>query len=232
MQGLAAFRDLVRRELPDVRDDIPEFQFHGDACGARLFRKARGIVTQSLICAHMDEQWRKTCEIGVERRRERIARIRVADIQTSGWRDSRAVKHGAAACVCADGFARGGKIGPRREKSGRSGKRRAGGPQHKHEGEREPSACRIPGHNEASRGSPFVKKTAIRSNGVIHRSRKTVFGSQAIIRSEDAEAVHREKRGDRTMGLRGTGKIAAAMQIKQHVLRGTWRLDPFSRDAI
>jgi hypothetical protein len=44
--------------------------------------------------------------------------------------------------------------------------------------------------------------------------------------------VHREKRGDGTMGLRRTGKIAAAMQIEQHVLRGTWRLDPFSRDAI
>ena len=131
-QGLAAFGNLVRRELPDVRNDIPKLQFDGNARGPRLFRKARGVVAQSLIRAHMDEQWRKTCEISVERGHERIARIGVADIKASGWRDGRAVEHGAAACVCADGFARGGKIGPWGEKSGRSGKRCSRSPKHKH----------------------------------------------------------------------------------------------------
>ena len=66
-QGLAGFRNVVRRELPDVRNDRPDFQFHGDARGARLIRKASRVVAQSLIRAYMNEQRRKTCEIGIER---------------------------------------------------------------------------------------------------------------------------------------------------------------------
>ncbi len=76
------------------------------------------------------------------------------------------------------------------------------------------------------------KKTAIRGDGVIHRSGKRILGSETIIRSEDAEAAHSKKRGDGTMRLGRTGEIAAAMQIEKNVLRRIRRFDPFAGDAV
>ncbi len=77
-ERLARFGNLVGRELPRVRNDGPDFQFNADACGAGAFGEARGIIPQNLVGADVDEKRWKAGEIGVQRRRERIARVGVS----------------------------------------------------------------------------------------------------------------------------------------------------------
>src|SRR5207249_8448351 len=180
----------------------------------------------------VDKQRRKSWEIGVQRGCERVARIGVGQLQASGWGDGRAVEDRAAPGVRADRFAGGGKIGPRREKRGGSGKGRARGAESEHERKRKCAARRVAGNNNALLRTLSRKKPAINRSGILHGGGKGIFGGQAIVRSENTEAVHGKKGGDGTMRLGRTGEIAAAMQIEEHLFGGTWRLDPFARDAV
>lgn len=125
---MARFGKHLVRELPGVRNDGPNFQFHGDARGASFLGDARGVVAQAFVGSEVNKQWRKTGQVGIERRRKRIARIGSAEIVARTRTNVLAVKHGAARGVRADGFAGGCQVGPRREQRGCGRKRRAGRP--------------------------------------------------------------------------------------------------------
>src|SRR5207249_5319287 len=121
----------------------------------------------------------------------------------------------AAPGVRADRFAGGGKIGPRREKRGGSGKGRARGAESEHERKRKCAARRVAGNNNALLRTLSRKKPAINRSGILHGGGKGIFGGQAIVRSENTEAVHGKKGGDGTMRLGRTGEIG-----RRHANRG------------
>src|SRR6266849_9336258 len=77
-QRRAALWNQVRRELPSMRNHLPDFQFNGHSRGASAFGETRRIIPQDFVLAHMNEQRRKPSEIRIQRGSERIARIRVA----------------------------------------------------------------------------------------------------------------------------------------------------------
>src|SRR5712692_373770 len=72
---LARLGNLVRRQLPGVRNDGPNLQLDADARGPGALGQPRGVIPENFVVADMDEQRRKAGEIGVKGRRKRIARV-------------------------------------------------------------------------------------------------------------------------------------------------------------
>src|SRR5260370_24136163 len=92
-------------KLPGMRDNRPDFQFDENTRGAGALGEARGIVAQDFVRAYVNEKWREAGEVGIKRRRERIAWIGVAEIIASGFREVGSHEHGAAAGVCSHAIA-------------------------------------------------------------------------------------------------------------------------------
>src|SRR5580692_3529988 len=109
----------MRRKLPGMRNDRPNFQLHPNAGRTCLFRETLGIVAQNFVRANVNEKRRKAGKIGIERRSNWVARVHLTKIIPRANGDVRSMEHGTAVRVLADGVAGGGKIGPRRE-NGRS----------------------------------------------------------------------------------------------------------------
>src|SRR6266704_962096 len=86
-ERLASFGNQVRSKRPGMRDNRPDFQFDENTRSAGAFGEPRGIVAQDFVRAYVNEKRRKSGEIGIERRCERIAWIGVAEIIASGCRD-------------------------------------------------------------------------------------------------------------------------------------------------
>ena len=201
----------MRRELPGVRNDGPNFQFDAKARCSRAFRESRGIVAQSFIRADMNQKRRKTGEIGVEWRSDRVARIHLTQIipraKTNVW----SVEHGAAICVSANGFPCGGEIGPRRKKGGSSRKRSPFIAQRKKERKREAAASGISANNNLLGRISFGKETAISGNRVVNCCRELIFWRETIVGREDSKSLTRECYCDRAVRLCRASEIAATV---------------------
>ena len=86
---LAGFGDQMRGELPGMRNNRPNFQFDGNACGAGALGEARGIIAQDFVRADVNQKRRKSGKIGIQGRREGIARIGIAKIVARRSREIR-----------------------------------------------------------------------------------------------------------------------------------------------
>ncbi len=78
----------------------------------------------------------------------------------------------------------------------------------------------------------FGKQAAVARRGIVHGGRKGILRSEAIVWSENAEAMQREGCGDGTMRLGGTAEVAAAMQIQEDSIINVGCFHPFSRNAV
>src|SRR5580658_7499847 len=110
----------MRRELPGMRNDRPNFQLDASARCPGFFRETGGIVAQNFIRADVNKQGRKAGEIGIERRSDWIARVHLTQIIARANANVRSMEHGAAIRIRKNGFAGGGEIGPWRKKGGSS----------------------------------------------------------------------------------------------------------------
>ena len=163
----------------------------------------------------MNEQRRKAGQIRIKRRGQRIARIGGSEIIARARTNVLAVEHGAASGVRADGFPGGSEVGPGRKQRRCSGKRSARGAKREHQRKREPTSRGVTGDDEALRRLAVRQKATIRRYGVVHRGWKGIFGSEAIVRGENAETAQCKPDRDGTVRLRGTAEVAAPVQIKQ-----------------
>jgi hypothetical protein len=150
-ERLAGFGNQVGGELPSVRNNRPDFQFNGNAGSTGTFGEARGVIAEHFVGAHVNEKRRKSGEVGVERRRERIAGIGVAKIITRGESDARAIEHGAAVGVSSNRVTSSGKIGPRRKEHCSGRERKACVAKSEHEREGETTACGLTSDDDAVR---------------------------------------------------------------------------------
>src|SRR5439155_19848444 len=139
----------------------PDFAFAGDAGAARTLAEARGLIAQYFIGIDVNQKRRKSGEIGVRRRRERVARISVAEIVVRRSRDIEPVEHSAAVAVGSNGVARSGKIGPRRKERSRRWKRFTRTAKSDHERECQPTSCRFARHDDALRRITGAQKCPI-----------------------------------------------------------------------
>jgi hypothetical protein len=194
---------------------------HGNAGGASAFGEAGGIIEQNFVRTHVDEKWRKPFEIGVERRRERIPGIGVAEIVARGESHASAIKHRAAVVVSSNGVASSGKVSPGRKERGGGGQRNASVAKSKEERKRKTATSGFSGNNDAMRRITRVQKSPVEGDHVLQGRGKAILRCQAIVRSKNVETVAREGYGDRTMCLRGAGEVATAMKIQQNVF--AWR---------
>src|SRR5205814_10706135 len=113
--------------------------------------KARGTIAQDFIGAEVKQKRRKSDEISVQRRSQRIAPIAVTEIVVRRSRDIEPVEHSAAVAVGSNGVARSGKIGPRRKERSRRWKRITRTAKSDHERECQPTSCRFARHDDALR---------------------------------------------------------------------------------
>jgi len=199
------------RELPRVWNDRPNFQLDANARFARAFRETRGIVAQSFIRADVNQKRRKTGEIGIEWRSDRIARVHLTQIIARAKANVWSMEHGTAVCIGADGFASGGEIGPRRKKSGSSRKRCPSIAKRKEERKSEAAASGISADNNLLGRKSSGEETAISGNRVVNCCRKLIFWSETIVWGENTESLSRKRHRNRPVRLRGTPEIAATV---------------------
>src|SRR5262245_30467682 len=76
------------------------------------------------------------------------------------------------------------------------------------------------------------EEAAIGGDGVVRSGGKGIFRSEAIVRGENAKTVLRKPDRNRTVRLRRTTEVAAAVQIKHDSISGIWRLDPFAGNPV
>jgi hypothetical protein len=214
-----------------MRDDRPDFQFDGNAGGAGTFGEAGGIIAQDFVRTYVNEQRRKTGEIGVERRRERIARIGVAEIVARGGRDVRAAEHGATIAIGSNGVTSGGEIGPRRIERSGGRERNSGGAKSEHERETETAAGGLARDNDALRRVARAEKRPVEGDGIIDGGGKPIFGGEAIVRSKDAEPLECKESGDGTMRLRRARKVSATVKIEKYGTARRRALEAFAWDT-
>ena len=201
----------MRRELPGVRHNRPNFQLDANARCTRAFRETRGIVPQSFIRADMNQKRRKAREIGIERRSDRVTRIHLTQIIARARADVRPMEHGAAVGIRADRVARRGEIGPRRKKGGSRRKRIPFIAKRKEEREREAAAGGISTDNNLLWRISFGEETAISGYRVVNCSWKLIFWRETIVRSKNTESLTRKRYRNRPVRLRRTSEIAAAV---------------------
>src|ERR1700722_2877602 len=182
-QRLPGFWNTVRRKLPGVWDDWPNFKLDANTRGSSAFGETRGIVPQNFIRANVNEEWRKTSEVCIERRGQRIARVGVSQIVARTWADVRPIEHSAAICVGTNGFASGGKIRPRRKKARSRRERNPCFARRQQKRKRKTAAGRISADDNAFGRISFVQETAISGNRVVYCGWKLIFRRKAVIRS-------------------------------------------------
>ena len=221
----------MRSKLPGMRDDRPDFQFDENTRSAGAFGEPRGIVAQDFVRAYVNEKWREAGEIGIERRRERIAWIGVAEIIASGCRDVGPDEHRAAAGVGSNGITGGGKIGPGRKERGGCRERTAGGAKSEHERDCKTASCGLTGDHNAFRRVTRAEKRAVKGNGIIHSGGKPILGREAIVRGENAKPMERIVNSDGPMRLCRATKVSAAVKIEEHDIAGRCAFDAFAGNA-
>jgi len=109
------------------------------------------------------------------------------------------MEHGAAIRVGANGFASGGKIGPRRKKGGPNWERNPCFTEREQKRKCEASAGGISGNNYVSWQISFTEETAIGGNCIVDRGWKLIFWRETIVRRKDAKALKRETYSDGAM---------------------------------
>src|SRR5260370_26313206 len=139
-----------------------------------------------------------------------------AEIVEWGGRYVRAATHGAGVGVGSNGVTGGGKIGPGRKKRRGCRKRNARGAKSEHQRECKTAASRLPRDHDALRWIARAKNCAVGGDGIFDGSGKTIFGREAIGRSQHAEPLESQASGDGTIRLRRAAEVAATVKIKEH----------------
>jgi hypothetical protein len=213
-----------------MRHDGPDFQIDKNARGAGAFGETSGVIEQDFVGAYVNKKWWQAREIGVERGRERIARVGVAEIIARGEGHASALEHGAAAVVGSNGIARRGEVGPRREKCGGCRERNASGAKREHERECKAAPGGLTSNDYVLGQISRVQKRTVISNGVFHGSGKTILRRETIVRGKHTEAVERKVNSDGTMSLRRAAEVSSAMQIKEHDIARSSAFEAFARN--
>jgi hypothetical protein len=185
-----------------MRDDRPNFELDANARFPGAFGEASGIVAQDFVFAYVYEQGRKTFEIGIKRRGERVARVCSAQIIAGTWTNVGSIKHGTAGRVRADRVTRRSQIRPGRKKNRTCGERSACFTKREQQRQGQSAAGGISRDYDASRGMTFGEEAAVGGNRVINGGGKLIFWREAVIRSQYSQTMKGEANSDGAMGLR------------------------------
>ena len=212
----------------------PHLQRGVHASSLRALHQPPRVVQQQLVLPDLRQQRRQSVQVGVERRRQRLRWVRIAQVLAR----QKAYVLGREARVPtrlrAHRCARAGQVGPRRDAYQRGRQRQARVTGRDRQRDRQSAAGGVARHDHPRWiGAVCLKEPAVDGQCVVDRRREAVLRRQAVGRQQrpDARALrhllsHQPVRGE---GARG---VPAAVEVEQHrVGLDTRRDDPLGRNA-
>ena len=212
---------------------FPGLELDLDAGCPGALGDARRVVEQDLGGTHLDEERRQTREVGVERRRQRVARVGAAQIGLRHHPQPRLGHHRIFGRLGLDRGAGSGEIGPRREQRGGSRERDAAIAQRDQGCQRQAAARGVTGDGATFRLESLRQHPAPGRDRIFDRGRERILRRQPVVDAEHprsaglADALHQV-----AVGRDRADRIAAAMQVEERAIEvGLGTPDPLGAHA-
>ena len=203
--------------MPDVDHAVPHLERRRYAGCLRPLGKLNGVVQQDLVAADVDQQRRKAAQVGEDRRGERRARIRRAEVSSRHLVDpgtSHDRIRGGLRLVAA---AAEGEIDPGRDADAARGQPHARVSQGDQRGHGQPAARGVSrDHDVLGRGA-LLEQPAVAGHRVLDGRGEGILGRATVVERERARPRGaRDRRRQVAMGSRRADHVSPAVEIEHH----------------